>query len=89
MNNISNNIKKIRLEKGLTQQELANQSGIDLEIIQKIENFEINPSEEIISKLSHTLEVSPKQLTNDKQRKKVFELLQLSQLAFIVTLLIS
>lgn len=80
-----NKIRLIRLEKGLTQPELANQSGIDLEIIQKIENSKIKPSQEIISKLSLTLEVLPEQLTNDKQSEKVFELLQLSQLAFIVT----
>ncbi|MCR9016771.1 helix-turn-helix domain-containing protein [Aquiflexum gelatinilyticum] len=50
-------IKSLRLAKGLTQQELSDQSGISLRTIQRIENGEVKPSLYSLKKLSEVLEV--------------------------------
>lgn len=51
-------IKELRLEKGLSQESLANQSDIDRTYISDIEKGERNISLKIIAQLSKTLQIS-------------------------------
>ena len=55
-------IKEIRLEKGLSQESLANQSDIDRTYISDIEKGERNISLKIIERLSETLQISLSEL---------------------------
>lgn len=55
-------IKKLRQEKGLSQESLANQSDIDRTYISDIEKGERNISLNIIERLSVTLQISLSEL---------------------------
>lgn len=55
-------IKEIRLEKGLSQESLANQSDIDRTYISDIEKGERNISLKIIERLCETLQISLSEL---------------------------
>lgn len=55
-------IKEFRLEKGLSQESLANQSDIDRTYISDIEKGERNISLKIIERLSETLQISLSEL---------------------------
>ena len=52
---IAQNIKKARLEKGLTQETLAKKAGINSNYYAKVERGELNPSLETISKILKAL----------------------------------
>ena len=54
---IAQNIKKARLEKGLTQETLAKKAGINSNYYAKVERGEINPSLETISKILKALDI--------------------------------
>lgn len=55
-------LKELRLEKGLSQESLANQSDIDRTYISDIEKGERNISLKIIEQLSGTLQISLSEL---------------------------
>jgi len=55
-------LKELRLEKGLSQESLANQSEIDRTYISDIEKGERNISLKIIEKLSGALQISLSEL---------------------------
>jgi transcriptional regulator with XRE-family HTH domain len=61
------NIKTIRLEKGLAQERLALEAGVDRTLVSKIERQIANPSLEILVKLALTLKVSVTSLLSDKK----------------------
>ena len=52
------NIKELRIKKGLTQQQLADETGITLRTIQRIENNEVKPSLYSLNALSRVLEMN-------------------------------
>lgn len=52
------NIKRIRLERGLAQERLALEAGVDRTLVSKIERVVANPSLEILIKLATALGVS-------------------------------
>lgn len=56
-NNIGNNIRKLRIEKKFTQQELANKSSISLSALNKYERGERIPKIDTIEKLATALNV--------------------------------
>lgn len=56
---IAANVRKQRLRLGLTQEQLAQQSGIDLTYIQRIERASINTTIEKLVLLAETLELTP------------------------------
>ena len=65
-NIISENIKKQRAKLGLSQEELAKQSGVKYTTLTKIESGVIkNPSVLVISKLSKVLKVSVEDLLKE------------------------
>jgi len=51
-------IKELRIKKGLTQQQLADETGITLRTIQRIENNEVKPSLYSLNALSRALETN-------------------------------
>lgn len=56
------NIKKYRLLKDITQQELADEVGVRRETIMRLENAKYNPSLELAMKISRVLEVNIEEL---------------------------
>lgn len=65
--NLSINIKELRKEKGLAQEKLALEAGVDRTLVSKIERVLANPSLEIITKLANALGVSVNRLLEDKK----------------------
>lgn len=59
---ITNNILKIRTEKGLTQAQLADRLNVQQSMISMIENEERNPSVDVLLKLAAALGVTVDEL---------------------------
>ena len=55
---LSQNIKSLRRDRGLAQERLGLESGVDRTLVSKIERQIANPSLEILSKIAGYLEVS-------------------------------
>ena len=51
------NLKEIRAERGLAQERLALDAGVDRTVVSKIERAVTNPSLEILLRLANQLEV--------------------------------
>ena len=51
------NLKRIRAEKGLAQERLALEAGVDRTVVSKIERAVTNPSLEILLRLANRLDV--------------------------------
>jgi transcriptional regulator with XRE-family HTH domain len=56
--NLSKNIKDLRHKKGLAQERLGLEAGVDRTLVSKIEREIANPSLEILSKIAAHLDVS-------------------------------
>jgi len=54
---LARNLRAIRLEKGLAQERLALDAGVDRTVVSKIERAVTNPSLEILLRLANHLEV--------------------------------
>ena len=63
---LSQNIKSLRRDKGLAQERLGLESGVDRTLVSKIERQIANPSLEILSKIADYLEVSVIELLTKK-----------------------
>jgi transcriptional regulator with XRE-family HTH domain len=57
MKNIGKRIKEVRLKKGLSQEDLAEKSNVNLRTIQRIENNETTPRSKTLNLIFSTLEV--------------------------------
>lgn len=55
-------IKELRIRKGISQEELAGESGLNLRTIQRIENGETEPLGNSVKKIAHVLEITPEEL---------------------------
>lgn len=64
---ITNNILKIRTEKGLTQAQLAEKLNVQQSMISMIENEERNPSVNVLLKLAAALGVTVDELIGEKK----------------------
>jgi transcriptional regulator with XRE-family HTH domain len=58
-------VKEVRLQKGLTQTELANKIGKDHPSINKLENGKVNPSYVFLLEVAQGLEVHIKDIIPD------------------------
>jgi transcriptional regulator with XRE-family HTH domain len=67
MKTIAEEIKQKRVEKGLSQQDLANQSKLSLRTIQRIESDETQPREVTLKLLSSVLEIKENKLITGKK----------------------
>ncbi len=52
-----NNVRKLRLSKGLTQEQLANELGVEISQISRIERGVVNTSVTTIYAISQTLKI--------------------------------
>ena len=78
-------IKELRKQKGMSQEFLAEESGLSLRTIQRIENGETNPTGESLKRLSNALNVNPDELIDwsIKEDKRYLTFLNLSALTFL------
>lgn len=79
-------VKELRTKKGLSQEQLADSSGLSLRTIQRIENGETLPRGDTLIRLAASLQISPQELIDSKiiEDKNFLVLLSLSQFGFIV-----
>ena len=56
---LSQNLKKLRKEKGLSQFELAEKAGISEQTMNSIEGLRLWPSDKTLSKLTSALKIEP------------------------------
>jgi transcriptional regulator with XRE-family HTH domain len=82
---LAKKVKELRKQSGISQELLAENSGLSLRTVQRIENGETQPTGDSIKKLSNALNVTPNELIDWELIKdnNVLLLLNLSQLGFI------
>jgi transcriptional regulator with XRE-family HTH domain len=66
---VARNLRVLRKQKGLTQEELAFQAQINRNYVGQIEREEKSPTVDVIEKLSNSLEVYPSDLFSRAIRK--------------------
>ena len=78
-------VKELRNQKGMSQEILAEESGLSLRTVQRIENGESNPTGDTLKRLSNALQVNPDELIDwtIKEDKEYLIFLNLSALSFI------
>ena len=64
---LSDNLKSLRQEKGIAQERLGLESGVDRTLVSKIERQIANPSLEILSNIAAYLQVSVVELLTKKK----------------------
>ena len=67
---LAKQLKEIRAEKGLSQEELAYRSELTLSQIARIETLKTNPTISTLFKIIRTLEIKPSYLFNFDLPKK-------------------
>ena len=55
---LSNNIRELRAQKGLSQERLALEAGVDRTLVSKIERVIANPTLEVLTRLAIALDVT-------------------------------
>jgi transcriptional regulator with XRE-family HTH domain len=60
---IGKNLRRVREDKLMTQQELAEAADLNLSTIMRIENDRVEPRFSTIRKLARALDVDPRELT--------------------------
>lgn len=79
---LSQNLKKIRKEKGWSQFELAEKAGISEQTMNSIEGLRLWPSDKTLAKLSNALKIEPYLLfIPQKVSLKSDSLIELKQVA--------
>jgi transcriptional regulator with XRE-family HTH domain len=63
---VAKNVRSLRKERGLTQEQLAHEVGIDLTYLGGIERGRRNPSVAVIGRLATALSVYPRDLLTDQ-----------------------
>lgn len=83
---LAQRVKDLRNRKGLSQEMLAEDTGLSLRTIQRIENGETEPRGDTIKRLANTLNVSPDELVDwtINEDKGFLAVLNLSSLGFIL-----
>lgn len=78
-------VKELRNQRGMSQEFLAEESGLSLRTIQRIEKGESNPTGESLKRLANALNVSPDELIDwsVKEDNKYLTYLNLSALMFL------
>lgn len=64
-NIVGENVRRLRLERGLTQELLAFESQIDLTYLGGIERGRRNPSLMVMARIAHSLQVKPADLLTE------------------------
>jgi transcriptional regulator with XRE-family HTH domain len=78
-------VKDLRIKLGLSQEELADKTGLSLRTIQRIENGESVPRGDTLKRLAVALKVSPDDVIEWRvqEDKNILTVLNLSQLGFL------
>ena len=84
-NHLAQRVKRLRVQKGMSQEFLAEESGLSLRTIQRIENGESNPTGESLKRIAGALNVTPDEIIDwsIKEDKKYLTFLNLSALTFL------
>lgn len=72
-NKLAQGTKELRKRKGFSQEELAENSGLSLRTIQRVENGETEPTGETLKRISSTLELTPHELINWDANKETLK----------------
>jgi transcriptional regulator with XRE-family HTH domain len=80
-----NRIKELRNKRGMSQEFLAEESGLSLRTIQRVEKGESNPTGDSLKKLANALNVNPDELIDwtIKEDRKYLNYLNMSALTFL------
>lgn len=70
-NTIGENIRALRKERNLTQQELANMAGINVQTVRSYESGKYKPKREAIQSLARALQATPEYLQGLERRHVV------------------
>ena len=83
---LSKKIKELRTRKGLSQEELSEDSGLSLRTIQRIENGETEPRGDSLKKIANSLGASPDELIDwtIQENRGYLVFLNLSSLTFLL-----
>lgn len=83
---LAKKIKELRTRKGLSQDELATTSQLNLRTIQRIESGETEPRGDTLKRLAKALEVTPDELIDwaEEEDTAMLMLLNISALSFII-----
>lgn len=83
---IAQKIKELRARKGISQELLAEESGLSLRTIQRIENGETDPRGHTLQQLAKVLNTSTEELThwNLSEDSRYLKILNLSSLTFLL-----
>ncbi len=78
-------VKELRIKQGLSQEELADKTGLSLRTIQRIENGESIPRGDTLKRLSIALQSTPDDLIDwqIQEDNNILKILSLSQLGFL------
>lgn len=78
-------VKALRLKRGMSQEFLAEESGLSLRTIQRIEKGESNPTGDSLKRLANALDITADELMDwaVKEDKKYLIFLNLSALTFL------
>jgi len=82
---LAKRIKELRNRKGMSQEILAEESGLSLRTIQRIENGETEPTGDTLKRLANALNVNPDELIDwtIKEDRDFLKILNLSALTFV------
>ena len=82
---LAKRIKELRNRKGMSQEILAEESGLSLRTIQRIENGETEPTGDTLKRLANALNVNPDELIDwtIKEDRDFLKILNLSALTFL------
>ena len=87
---IGDKIKSIRIQKGLTQEILAEKTNVSTRTIQRIENNEVDPRSYTLEKIADALQIDFKEFSNfqfENTKKEDTQLLALLHLSGLFVLL--
>lgn len=59
---VGSNVRRLRIERKLTQEQLAHEAGIDLTYVGGIERGRRNPSVKVLGQIADALDVHPREL---------------------------
>ena len=84
-NHLATRVKEFRTQKGMSQEVLAEESGLSQRTVQRIENGESNPTGDTIRRISNALNINPDELIDwtIKEDKGYLIFLNISALSFI------
>jgi transcriptional regulator with XRE-family HTH domain len=83
---LSKRIKELRSQKGISQEELAEESSLSLRTVQRIENGETEPRGDSLKRIAIVLGASPDELIDwsIQENRGYLSLINISALTFIV-----